>query len=305
MASVRTVQHFDAELERAVRALAEVAAGTDAIPPFGDDTWRAFGGTAPGDDVGLVVDDGDGAAAYAHLADHRDGEWSLELAARPDAVDDLTQLVEAALASVAERGGGHVSLWGHGASPAIDALAHLTGFTPERELLQLRVALPVSEPARWPEGVTVRAFRPGGDEAAWVEVNNRAFAGHPEQGDWTVDVIRAREREPWFDPRGFLLAFDDDGLAGFCWTKVHPPDEPEARGEIYVIGADPRWHGRGLGRALTTGGLEWLAEHGIAVGMLYVDGANAPAVGLYHALGFVDHRVDRAYGRTVDATAPR
>jgi mycothiol synthase len=305
VATVRTVERFDADLERAVRALAASAAVTDSVPPFGDDTWRAFDGTAPGTDVGLVIaagDPPDEVAAYAHLAHHHDGEWSLELAARPDAVDDLTSLVDAALTTVAARGGGHVSLWDHGGSPALDALADLTGFTPERELLQLRVELPVVAPARWPDGVSVRPFHPGEDEAAWVEVNNRAFAGHPEQGDWTVDVVRAREREAWFDPLGFLLAFDDEGLAGFCWTKVHPadpPEEPVALGEIFVIGADPRWHGRGLGRALTTRGLEWLHEHGIAVGMLYVDGANTAAVGLYRALGFVDHRIDRAYGRTV------
>ena len=115
-------------------------------------------------------------------------------------------------------------------------------------------------------------------------------------------MIRAREREVWFDADGFLVAFDDEGMAGFCWTKVHPadpPDEPDALGEIYVIGADPRWHGRGLGRALTAGGLEWLGAQGLTTGILYVDGANEAAVGLYRALGFSDHRVDRAYGREV------
>jgi mycothiol synthase len=166
----------------------------------------------------------------------------------------------------------------------------------------MRVPLPLPDPPRWPDDVTVRTFVPGEDEGAWVEVNNRAFAGHPEQGNWTVAMLRAREQEPWFDPEGFLLAFDADGLAGSCWTKVHPPQpprEPVALGEIYVIGADPRRHGRGLGRALTAGGLASLAGRGITVGMLFVDADNEAAVGLYRSLGFTTSRTDRAYGLDV------
>jgi mycothiol synthase len=116
-------------------------------------------------------------------------------------------------------------------------------------------------------------------------------------------VLRRREAEPWFDPSGFLLAVDDtDAIVGFCWTKVHPPQpprEPDALGEIYVIGVDPSFQSRGLGRALVLGGLASLHERGTRVGMLFVDASNTPAIGLYKALGFTVSRVDRAYGRDV------
>jgi mycothiol synthase len=258
---------------------------------------------AAGRDRGVFDDSG---RAYAHLARHHDTEWSVELVALPDAEVDLDSLLADALAVVAAEGGGHVTYWVHGteADPGADVRATAAGFVAERDLLQMRVALPLATPARWPDGTTVRSFRIGEDEAAWVPVNNRAFAGHPEQGAWTVETLRAREQEDWFDPEGFVLAFDPDGLAGFCWTKVHPPQpprEPDALGEIYVIGADPSRHGRGLGRALTTAGLESLAARGITVGILYVDADNEAAVGLYCALGFVTHRTDRAYGRDVTA----
>jgi mycothiol synthase len=292
---LRTFSPADVERIRALSDAVELATG---IVPLGDDAWTGMHAAA-GRDRGVLDADAD-ADAYAHLAHHHAGEWSLELAALPEVAGARRdELLDAAVDLVREEGGGHVTYWVHGADAADDTRARRAGFTPERELLQMRVPLPLPAPPRWPTGVTVRTFVPGLDEAAWVEVNNRAFAGHPEQGAWTVEMLRAREEEPWFDPEGLLLAFDADGLAGSCWTKVHPPQpprEPDALGEIYVIGADPGRHGRGLGRALTAGGLQSLAERGLTVGMLFVDAANEPAVGLYRSLGFTTSRTDRAYG---------
>jgi mycothiol synthase len=287
-----------------IRALTDEVEAATGIAPLGDDAWTGMHALV-GRDRGLFDATGD---AYAHLARHHTDEWSVELAVQPDADVDLDGLLAAALAVVADEGGGHVTYWVHGADadPKADGRARGAGFVLERELFQMRVPLPLPEAPRWPEGTIVRTFRPGDDEAVWVEVNNRAFAGHPEQGAWTVDMLRAREQEDWFDPEGFVMAFDDDGLAGSCWTKVHPPHppcEPVALGEIYVIGADPSRQGRGFGRALTTAGLDSLAARGITMGMLFVDAANEAAVGLYRALGFVVHRTDRAYGRDVAPTA--
>jgi mycothiol synthase len=144
-----------------------------------------------------------------------------------------------------------------------------------------------------------------------VAVNAAAFADLPDQGSWTIDDLRVRESEPWFDPAGFLLAErESDGeLLGFHWTKVHgevrTDDAPAGEGahahdpigEVYVLGVAPAAHGTGLGTALTLAGLRYLRARGLDQAMLYVDEANPRAIGLYRKMGFARWSTDVCFLR--------
>jgi mycothiol synthase len=221
-------------------------------------------------------------------------ELALGASGRSQSADPAAALLASAVEEVARRGGGQLRYWVARAGPADDARAGALGFVQERDLLQLRVGLPLDKGVRRATPLPVRAFVPGEDENAWLAANNRAFAGHPEQGGWEPAAIAERVAEPWFDPAGFLLYEEDGRLAGSCWTKVHADTDPPM-GEIYVISVDPDFHGRGLGKALTVAGLDHLADVGLRTGMLYVDADNTVGTSLYLSLGFVLDHIDRAY----------
>jgi mycothiol synthase len=192
--------------------------------------------------------------------------------------------------------GKRLRVWAHGGHPAARHLAAQLGLTLFRELRQMRRPLPgmapLPEPVL-PEGVTVRTFVPGQDDAPWLAVNAAAFAHHPEQGSLTQRDLNDRMGQPWFDPDGFFLALRGQEVVGFHWTKVHADEQ---LGEVYVLGVHPSEQGSGLGRALTLIGLRHLAYgRSLPAAMLYVDADNKPAVTVYEHLDFTLHEVDLMY----------
>ncbi len=129
------------------------------------------------------------------------------------------QLVTALLA----RADHPLQVWAVGDSPAAHALAAQAGLVARRELLimkrDLGDDLPEPEP---PAGITIRTFRPGQDENAWLAVNAAAFADHPEQGSITRDDLDDRMAEPWFDPDGFFVATVRRADAGLPLDQAAP-----------------------------------------------------------------------------------
>ena len=205
-----------------------------------------------------------------------------------------------ALRMKVRRGDKPVRVWAHGALPGAAALAAKRGLEPVRELWVMARPLEDVPPPAIPDGIRIATFRPGVDDEAWVRVNARAFAHHPEQGSMTVEDLRVRMEQPWFDPEGFFLAWRDTKLAGFHWTKVHDhstygDDGDGPVGEVYVLGLEPDEQGSGLGRTLTQVGLRHLHDRGLKEVILYVEADNAPAIAVYTKLGFTRRSADIMY----------
>jgi mycothiol synthase len=265
-------------------ALGRAVAEVDGVEPFNEATRLAVGA---GETLRVLRALEDGAAAAAAV-----GDAPVELAVHPGRRREGLgrRLLDTLLAD------GERRFWAHGDLPGARALAEATGLAPERTLLVLRRegGDPVVE--RVPEGITLRTFRPD-DVDAVVRVNGRAFADHPEQGAMDRADFERRAASDWFDPEGLFVAEDASGeVVGFHWTKVEAPawGEPLV-GEVYVVGVDPDHHGGGLGTALTARGLRHMAESGVGIVDLYVEGDNGPALAVYRRLGFVEHARDVLY----------
>jgi mycothiol synthase len=137
----------------------------------------------------------------------------------------------------------------------------------------------------------VRPFRPGTDDTAWLDLNARAFASHPEQGSLDQADLDARKADEWFSPEDFLLLWRGDELLAFCWLKV----EAGQPGEFYAVGVSPEHQGEHLGGAVVDAGLARLAALSLDTASLYVEGDNTAALRLYAARGFSDYAVDVQY----------
>jgi mycothiol synthase len=309
-----------ADLIDAVTRLVDAATEADGVRPLSEHVTLhlRLGGEGPDRHLLLFEPGGGGLVGYAHL----DPTDVVAGAAAELVVDPHhrghgygRRLVEAAADAAPDD---RLRLWAHGDHPAARALAAGLGFTEGRRLEQWRRSLFSPLPLlTLPDGVHLRAFRPGADDAEWLALNARAFAHHPEQGSWTTDDLAGRMAEDWFDPEGFLIAEETEPsgprMIGYHWTKVHGGEqhgEGAARhahdpiGEVYVVGVDPGQQGRGLGRALTIAGLMWLRHRGLPQAMLYVESDNAPARATYARLGFIPWDTDVMFYRGRGAGGP-
>ena len=155
-----------------------------------------------------------------------------------------------------------------------------------RHILKLHRSLTTQIPAT-AHNFKITTFNPTLHKEEWLELNNKIFANHPDQGNWTLADLDNRMAEPWFDPEGFFIAFENKKIIGFCWTKIHHDFvNQDPTGELYVIGVDPDSHAQGIGKAVAATALNYLRQKGLNQVMLYVDADNDKALSLYESLGF-------------------
>jgi len=284
MRTIETLPPTDGSVRAEVLALVATAHDLRGAAPLSDNKMIALEHGRSGS-IGIVAREDGQIAGYAHLTKTDEG-FACEIVTTAVANDDdeLTAALAAGVVdAVANRGGGRLDYFLPNPVEHAEAAARALGFAPTRELLVLRRQNSPSTVERAATPAVV-PFRVGVDEEAWLTLNARAFATHPEQGRWTRADLEDRETEPWFEAAGLLCCWIDGRLAATCWTKRHDGDDPV--GEIYVMSVDPDFQGTGLGRHVLAHGLAHITDAGLPATILYVEGDNDPALGLYRSYGF-------------------
>ncbi|QWC83846.1 mycothiol synthase [Nocardioidaceae bacterium] len=275
----------------------------------------AHDGTAPFDEAVLLQLERDGLPEQLSSVDQHAAAWvthdehggaDLHLVVDPDVRGEGVGSARTAI--LLDEVTATVRAWSHGDHPAARALAERHHFARARALWVMRRGiehLPSLADLRESPGVRLRHLgseeSAGGptredDRDAVLTINAAAFADHPEQGALDVDGFEQRADSDWFDPRGLLLAVEEESgeVLGFHWTKLDPGagNDGEIPGEIYVLGIAPAAQGRGLGTLLSLAGLHHMVDAGASELLLYVEGDNAAAIRTYEKLGFTHADLD-------------
>lgn len=301
---ITQLSHLDDKTQGEVLALISNATDHDGVPPVSEHVLLHLRHGGDKADTHFVATNENQVVGYAHLdlTDEVEGP-SAELVIHPQ--HRKKGYGQELLKALHDASGNNLRLWSHGDLPGAKNIAEHNGFKKVRTVIQMRRSLNDSIP-ELTKDVPIRNFLPGIDNDEWVALNNKSFANHPDQGNWSARDLEIRTKEDWFDPQGFLIAEENQKMIGFCWTKVHgghshKHSEHEAHhdhdpiGEIYIMGVDPEYSGKGIGKAITIAGLRHLRYQGIFSAMLYVDADNTTAIKLYQSLDFTEWGRDVLY----------
>jgi mycothiol synthase len=297
------LNHLSKSQQESVLALIKAAHDFDGAPAIAEHVLLHLRHGGDKSDSHLVIEENQQVIAYAHL-DTTDlvAGPSVEAVVHPQhRGKGLGALI---LKEAIKICGDRTRIWSHGDLPQAQRIA--ASLKLERLWANLQMSKKLLDIEKITSQYLIRSFLPGIDDQAFLELNNKVFADHPDQGGWSNDDLRVRVNEEWFDEKGFFVCEDKGKLIGFCWTKIHGAHTHshegheadhghEAIGEIYVLAVDPEFKGQGVGKDLTATGLNYLKYQGLSSAMLYVGIENKAALNLYRSLGFSEFGSDVMY----------
>jgi mycothiol synthase len=175
------------------------------------------------------------------------------------------------------------------------------GFRFVRRFLELR--LDISK-VQWQESdqspIQYRNLKCG-EEDKLAQLQNRSFVGTWGYNPNTVEEIAYSANVGDCSPEDIVLACEEDKVIGYCWTRTtYDAATSERKGQIFMLGIDPDYRGRGIGARVLLAGLSYCQSKGLQVTELTVDSSNKAACSLYQSVGFKVKTGSLWYEKTID-----
>ncbi len=139
-----------------------------------------------------------------------------------------------------------------------------------------------------------------GEEDKLTKLQNSAFTDTWGYNPGTVEEIVYRTNLSNHYPEDIILAYDGDEPTGYCWTRICETATGERKGQIFMLGVDPDYRGRGIGKGVLLAGLSYIKSRGLPVVELTVDSENKAACALYRSVGFKVRTSSLWYEKVID-----
>lgn len=126
-----------------------------------------------------------------------------------------------------------------------------------------------------------------GEEEILTKIQNRSFAGIWGYNPNTVTEISYRINLS--NRQDILLTYDGDRVTGYSWMEIIEDKEATSaaiKGRIFMLGVDPDYRSKAMGKKALLAGLAHLKNHDVTVAEITVDSENKVARALYQKIGF-------------------
>lgn len=171
---------------------------------------------------------------------------------------------------------------------AVKTLLAGLGFSLIRRFLELRLDI---ADVRWPDinqAALECRYLQRGEEDKLTQVQNRAFIGTWGYNPNTVEEIIYQTNLSTCSPGDIVLICERGKVIGYCWTGIvcEGGVTSKKKGRIFMLGVDPDYRGKKIGKRVLLAGLTRLKNKSLQVIELTVDSENKIACALYESFGF-------------------
>jgi mycothiol synthase len=212
------------------------------------------------------------------------------------------KLIKSAITRAREMGARRVHVNVPGEMVSGRKLLAKMGFRFIRRFLELRLDLSGAHALNMSRAAPRCRRLKRGEEDKLVQIQNRSFADTWGFNPNTLEEIVYRIGLPGCAPEDIILACDGENVMGYCWTRIYAGRDKVTRGDkgrIYMLGVDPDYRGKGVGKEVLLAGLSYLKSKGVGIVELTVDSKNKAACALYRSAGFQIETMSLWYGKAL------